>query len=43
MFLTLIQSERIGPEYLGYVIPLLMFVIALVSVVFLYRRFAKRS
>jgi hypothetical protein len=35
-------TERIGPDYLGYVIPLATFVIALFSVVVLYRRFMNR-
>ncbi len=30
---------RIGPDYLGIVIPLATFLIALCSAVFLYRRF----
>ncbi len=30
---------RIGPDYLGIVVPLVTFLIALCSAVFLYRRF----
>ena len=37
-----ISLERIGPEYLGTVIPLATFLIALFAVVALYRRFMNR-
>jgi hypothetical protein len=40
--LLLAATERIGPDYLGHLIPLATFLIALVSVVALYRRFMKR-
>lgn len=43
MLLALIQSERIGAGYLGYLIPLLTFLLALGSVIALYRRFAKQG
>lgn len=35
------QTERIGADYLGIVIPLATFLVALYSVVALYRRFMK--
>ncbi len=38
----LAASERIGPDYLGYVIPFATFVLALCSVIALYRRFMNR-
>ncbi len=41
-FSILVPSERIGPEYLGTLIPLATFLIALLSVVLLYRRFMNR-
>ena len=34
-------TERIGPGYLGIVIPLAIFVLAAVATWLLYRRFAK--
>lgn len=34
---------RIGPDYLGYLIPAATFFIALLSVAALYRRFVKRG
>ena len=42
MLLWLVQSERIGPGYLGTLIPLVTFLIAVGAVWFLYRRFAKK-
>jgi hypothetical protein len=38
----IVGGERIGPDYLGYLIPALTFLIALMSVIALYRRFMKR-
>lgn len=45
MVIVLLQvpDERIGPEYLGTLIPLAVFLIALASVWFLYRRFMGKS
>lgn len=37
----LAMSERIGPDYLGYLIPLVTFILATAAVVALYRRFMK--
>jgi hypothetical protein len=34
-------TERIGPDYLGVVIPLAIFVLAAVATWLLYRRFAR--
>ena len=34
-------TERIGPEYLGVLIPLAIFVLAAAATWLLYRRFAK--
>jgi len=39
MPLWLVESERIGPDYLGIVIPLATFLVALLSACLLYRRF----
>jgi hypothetical protein len=39
----ILVNERIGPDYLGYLIPGLTFLVALTSVVALYRRFMNRS
>lgn len=36
------ETGRIGPDYLGHAIPLVTFLIALLSVLALYRRFMKR-
>lgn len=40
----LLQNDivRIGPAYLGYLIPIVLFFIAFFSVVLLYRRFTKK-
>ena len=45
MMAILIQvaNERIGPEYLGTLIPLVVFLVALGSVGLLYRRFMGKS
>jgi hypothetical protein len=43
MMLLQVPDERIGPEYLGTLIPLAVFLIAFGSVWFLYRRFMGRS
>jgi hypothetical protein len=42
LWLWLSTTERIGPEYLGTLLPLVTFLIALFAVVALYRRFMKR-
>jgi len=34
---------RIGPAYLGYLIPIILFIIAFGGVVILYRRFTKEE
>ena len=43
MLLCLVPNERIGPEYLGFIIPLMTFLIAFGAVLALYRRFMKRG
>ena len=39
----LLVNERIGPAYLGYLIPGVTLLVALAAVVALYRRFMNRS
>lgn len=43
MFVFFLQNGagRIGPAYLGYLIPIVLFLIALGGVIILYRRFTK--
>jgi len=41
IFLLQNNIDRIGPAYLGYLIPIILFIIALLAVVILYRRFTK--
>jgi len=42
MFVPEVPTGRLGPEYLGTLIPLLTFLISLLAVIGLYRRFMKR-
>lgn len=42
MGLLILQSERIGPDYLGHIIPLATFLIAFYCVWMLYRRFTRK-
>jgi hypothetical protein len=41
LMLTQAPVERIGPAYLGIVIPLVVFLLAFCAVVLLYRYFTK--
>jgi hypothetical protein len=40
MTFEIVQPERIGPEYLGILLPLVIFVVAFLAAYLLYRRFA---